>query len=66
MKPSKREVYELAVRLAKSGRMKNWKSIQAQLVKDGHKRAPDLLDGDKIRAVLDICCSDSRSKGGHA
>lgn len=60
VKPKKREVYELAVRLAQSGEMRNWRGIQERLVEKGYKRAPNLLDGDKIRAVLDICCDSSR------
>lgn len=61
MKPKKREVYEMAVKLAQSGKMQNWQGIQEHLLEKGYKRAPDLLDSEKIRAVLDICCEGSRS-----
>ena len=56
------EVYEAAVRLAASGKMRGWESIQERLVEKGYRRVPDLLQGDKIRTVLDICCKAARDK----
>ena len=54
------EVYQPAVRLAGSGKERDWKSIQEKLVESGYRRAPDLLDNEKIRALLNICCEESR------
>jgi hypothetical protein len=54
------EVYQAAVRLAGSGKERDWKSIQEKLVESGYRRAPDLLDNEKIRALLNICCEESR------
>ncbi|THD68598.1 MAG: hypothetical protein E7813_10150 [Bradyrhizobium sp.] len=56
------EVYEAAVRLATSGKMRGWESIREKLVQKGYRRVPDLLQGDKIRTVLDICCKAARDK----
>jgi hypothetical protein len=53
-------VYQLAVRMAGSGKFKNWKGIRDGLVEKGYKRAPDLLDDDRIRAILDIHCEESQ------
>lgn len=49
-----------AVNLADSGKYKGWKKIQSRLVKSGHKRAPELLDGNKIRRILDAQCRSAR------
>ncbi len=56
----KLEVFKEAVKLADSGKYTGWKKIQSRLVKSGHKRAPDLLDGNKIRMVLDAQCKLAR------
>jgi hypothetical protein len=62
LKQSKRqEIFEEAVKLAQSGKMKDWKGVQDRLVEKGYKRAPELLDGGKIRAVLDACCKSGRA-----
>ena len=53
----KLEVFKEAVKLADSGEYKDWKQIQSQLVKSGKKRAPELLDGRKIRMILDAQCN---------
>lgn len=55
------EVYQLALRMAGSGKFKSWKGIRDGLVAKGYKRAPDLLEDDKIRTILDIHCEDSRT-----
>jgi hypothetical protein len=60
MRKKNLEVYQLALRMAGSGEFKNWKSVRDGLVKKGYRQAPDLLDGDKVRAILDIHCADSR------
>jgi hypothetical protein len=54
------EVYQAAVKLAGSGKERDWKSIQDRLVERGYRRAPDLLESEKIRAILNICCEQSR------
>ncbi len=64
MRKKNLEVYEAAVRLAGSGKMPDWQSIQEKLVEKGYRRAPDLLQSDKIRTVLDLCCKTARSKKG--
>jgi hypothetical protein len=52
----KLEVFKEAVKLADSGKFKNWEQIQSRLVKSGKRRAPELLDGRKIRMILDAQC----------
>ena len=59
MRKKNLEVYQLALRMAGSGKFKNWKGIRDSLLEKGYKRAPDLLDGDKIRTILDIHCGES-------
>jgi hypothetical protein len=56
------EIYTEAVKLADSGKYKGWKKIQSELVKSGHKRAPELLDGKKIRMILDTHCKLASSR----
>ena len=34
--------------------------IRDSLVEQGHRRAPDLLDGDKVRTILDLHCASSQ------
>ena len=60
MRKKNLEVYQLALRMAGSGKFKGWKGIRDGLVAKGYSRAPDLLDGDKIRAILDIYCEESQ------
>jgi hypothetical protein len=60
MRKKSLEVYQLALRMAGSGKFKNWKSIRDGLVERGYRRAPELLDSNKIRAILDIHCVDSQ------
>lgn len=60
MRKKNLEVFKAAVDLANSGKFKNWKAVEAELVENGFKRAPDLLDGDRIRAMIDLMCD----KGG--
>ena len=60
MRKKSLEVYQLALRMAGTGKFKNWKGIRDELVDKGYQRAPDLLDGEKIRTILDIHCTDSR------
>jgi hypothetical protein len=60
MRKKNLEVYQLAVRMAGSGKFKSWKGIRDHLVEKGYKRAPDLLDDDKIRMILDIHCEEGR------
>jgi hypothetical protein len=41
MRKKKRlEVYQAAVKLARSGKERDWKSIQDKLVEAGYRRAP--------------------------
>lgn len=54
------EVYELALKMAGSGEFKSWKGIRDGLVEKGYRRAPELLDGDKIRMILDLHCAGSQ------
>jgi hypothetical protein len=60
MRKKNLEVYRAAVRLAGSGKERDWKSIQAKLVESGYHRAPELLDSEKIKAVLNFSCEQSR------
>jgi len=60
MRKKSLEVYQLALRMAGSGKFKNWKGIRDGLVERGYRSAPELLDSNKIRAILDIHCVDSR------
>jgi hypothetical protein len=60
MKKQDVEVFRHAVALAATGDFPDWKGIQAKLVADGFRKAPDLLDGHKIRAILDAQCALSQ------
>ena len=53
-------MYQAAVKLARSGKERDWKSIQEKLVEAGYRRAPDLLEDTEIRAILNICCEQGR------
>ncbi len=65
MRKKNLEIFQTAVDMAASGKFKNWKQIQDDLVEKGFRRAPDLLDGDKIRALLDmVCAKGPRGKAG--
>jgi hypothetical protein len=59
------EVFKEAVKLAQSGKYTGWKKIQSRLVKSGHNRAPELLDGRKIRMILDAQCKLARSQAAN-
>jgi hypothetical protein len=60
MRKKDHEIFRKAVEFAGSGDCKNWKDVQEKLVAKGFRRAPDLLDGEKIRAILDFQCGKSR------
>jgi hypothetical protein len=53
MRKKDQEIFRRAVELAGSGKCKDWYDVQERLVEKGYRRAPDLLDGEKIRAILD-------------
>ncbi|MBR1219042.1 hypothetical protein JQ557_13645 [Bradyrhizobium sp. U87765 SZCCT0131] len=61
MKKHDVEVFREAVALAASGDHADWRSVQAKLVEKGYRRAPDLLDGNKIRAIIDAQCAIGRA-----
>jgi hypothetical protein len=63
MRKKNEEVFRRAVELAGSGKCKNWQEVKKMLVEKGFSRAPDLLDGEKIRAILDFQCGIGRKKG---
>jgi hypothetical protein len=54
------EVFEAAVAFASSGKGKDWKDVRDELLARGYKRAEELLDDDRIRALLDMVCGRSR------
>jgi len=61
MRKKKRlEVYQAAVKLARSGKERDWKGIQTKLVEAGYRRAPELLDNSEIRCILNVCCENGR------
>jgi hypothetical protein len=60
MRKMDEKVFRLAVELAVSGKCRNWKDIQEKLVERNYRRAPDLLDSKKIRAILDFQCDRAR------
>jgi hypothetical protein len=62
MRKKNLEVYQLALKMAGSGKFKDWKGIRDGLVDKGYKRAPDLLDDNKIRTILDIHCRQSKGR----
>ena len=62
MRKREHEVFRKAVELAGSGDCKNWQDVQAKLVEKGFRNAPDLLDGQKIRAILDFQCGAGRKE----
>ena len=57
-------MYQAAVKLARSGKESDWKSIQVKLVEKGYRHAPDLLGNAEIRAILNICCEHGRKSQG--
>jgi hypothetical protein len=61
MKKHDVEVFRQAVALAVTGDHPDWKSVQAKLLEKGFRRAPDLLDGNKIRAIIDAQCDIGRA-----
>jgi adenylylsulfate kinase-like enzyme len=66
MRKKDEEVFRRAVELAVSGKFNSWYDVQEKLVEKGYRRAPDLLDADKIRAILDFQCGFSRKEGPRA
>jgi hypothetical protein len=56
------EVYQLALRMAGSGKFKDWKGIRDSLVEKCYRWAPDLLDGDKVRTILGPHCFESQKE----
>lgn len=66
MRKNDEEVFRRAVELAGSGQCKGWHEVQEKLVETGYRRAPDLLDGDKIRAILDFQCGIDRKQARRA
>ncbi len=63
MRKKDQEIFRRAIELAGSGKCKDWYDVQERLVEKGYRRAPDLLDGEKIRAILDLQCGTGRSQG---
>jgi hypothetical protein len=61
-KKRKLEIYQAAVKLARSGKVRDWKGIEEKLVEAGYRRAPELLESSEIRAVLNICCESDRKR----
>jgi hypothetical protein len=58
------EVYRAALKIAGSGKAHNWKGVQDKLVDGGYPRAPEFLDSQKIRAILDMRCEEVRRNAG--
>ena len=48
------------MKLARSGKERDWKGIQEKLVEKGYRRAPELLDDTEIRNILNVCCEQGR------
>lgn len=63
MRKKDQEIFRRAVELAGSGKCKDWYDVQERLLEKGYRRAPDLLDGEKIRAILDLQCGTGHSQG---
>ena len=57
------EIFRRAVEPAGSGKCKDWYDVRERLVEKGYRRAPDLLDGEKIRTILDFQCGIGRKQG---
>lgn len=57
MKKRNLEIFQKAVELAQSGQYRDWKGVEKALVELGHHRAPDLLDGEKVRTILNTLCA---------
>ena len=66
MRKKDQEIFPRAVELAGSGKCKDWYDVQEKLVEKGYRRAPDLLDGEKIRAILDLQCGIGCNQGKSA
>ena len=65
MRKKDQEIFRRAVELAGSGKCKDWHDVQERLVERGYSRAPDLLDGEKIRAILDLQCGIGRDHSAY-
>ena len=61
MRKKNLEVCQAALKIAGAGKAKNWKEIQEELVRRGYASAPQLVDGQKIRAILDLRYHESRN-----
>jgi hypothetical protein len=66
MRKKDQEIFRRAVELAGSGKCKDWYDVLERLVEKGYRRAPDLLDGEKIRTILDFQCGKGRSQDNGA
>jgi adenylylsulfate kinase-like enzyme len=62
MRKKDQEIFRRAVELAGSGKCKDWYDVQERLVEKGYRRAPDLLDGEKIRAILDSSAAKAAAR----
>ena len=62
MRKKDHEVFRRAVELAGSGTCKSWQDVQEKLVEKGYRRAPVLLDRQKIRAILGFQCDLGRKQ----
>jgi hypothetical protein len=65
MRKKDQEIFRRAVEFAGSGKCKDWYEVQEKLVENGYRRAPDLLDAEKIRAILDFQCGIGRKEVKH-
>lgn len=60
MRKKDQEVFRHAVAYAASGKCKDWEAVLAKLVENGYRRAPELLDSARLRAVIDLQCKLGR------
>jgi hypothetical protein len=60
---SAEQTWLLADNLARSGRFKDWREVENELLVRDHDRARSLLGGASIRARLDRICDIARVLG---
>jgi hypothetical protein len=53
-------MWNLAYRLARSGKYRNYQAIEWELRAFGYPHAPRLLCRDRVRETLDSMCADAR------
>jgi hypothetical protein len=59
------DIYRLALQMADTGQFADWHDVEKAMVEKGIRKAPELLDNDKIRFTLDIKCAQGCAAALH-